>query len=91
MIAPHPPSTISLYLPPVTRRDQLLRSWIERESPSHNWQSCVSYRRKTHRRSTNTRIRKAALEFNLLHLSQVIRPSPVQTTTSTHHHPELFH
>ena len=57
----------------MTRRDQVLRSWIEKAGPRGNWQACISHRGKLHRKSTHTRIRRAALEFNLLHLSEVLR------------------
>lgn len=72
----------------MTRRDQTLRAWIERESPRRNWISCISHKGVTHRRTTPSRIRKAALEFSLLHIADVIRPKT--TTTHSHTHTELF-
>lgn len=57
----------------MTRRDQSARAWIKRSGPGSIWFSHVSLRGTTHRLATNTRIRKAAIEFNLLHLSQLLR------------------
>ena len=79
----------------MTRRDQVLRAWIERDTPRQNWQSCISYRRKVHRKSTNTRIRKAAIEFNTLHLSQVLRNTtrlnPQTDQSDQPNQSDLFH
>lgn len=58
----------------MTRRDQTLRAWIERESPAHNWQSIISHQGKLHRKSTSTRLRKAAREFSTLHLADYFTP-----------------
>ena len=44
----------------MTRRDQTLRAWIERDSPHQPWKSCVSYAGRVHQKSTGSRIRKAA-------------------------------
>jgi hypothetical protein len=73
----------------MTRRDQVLRAWIEKSSPRGNWQSCISHRGKVHRKSTHTRLRRAALEFNHLHLAEVLFPSPSSTSTP-HHQPDLL-
>jgi len=73
----------------MTRRDQILRAWIERPSPRHNWTSCVSYRRKTHKKTTNSRHRKAALEFSSLHIAEILFPTTTEQTTH-HHQPDLF-
>jgi hypothetical protein len=72
----------------MTRRDQVLRAWIEKDSPRGNWQSCISHHGKVHRKSTHTRIRRAALQFNLLHISEVLYPTPTQQTPP-HTQPEL--
>ena len=74
----------------MTKRDQVLRSWIERDHPRHPWQSCISYRRKVHRKSTHSRIRKAALQFNVLHLTEVLFPNDTAAHTPPHQ-PDLFH
>lgn len=74
----------------MTRRDQTLRAWIERENARHNFQSCVSHKGKTHRLSTHTRIRKAAREFNTLHTLQVLTPKPKTAKQSPDHQHHLF-
>lgn len=73
----------------MTRRDQILRAWIEKPTPLSNWQSCISHRGKVHRKSAHTRIRKAAIEFNHLHLAEVLFPTNA-TTTTPHHQPDLI-
>lgn len=72
----------------MTRRDQILRAWIERESPAENWQSIISYKGKLHRKSTYTKLRKAAKEFAHLHLTDFFTSKP--TVTPTTHQPSLF-
>jgi hypothetical protein len=67
----------------MTRRDQIVRSWIERESPRHHWKSCVSYRGKTHKKSTNSKIRKAAIQFISLHLINLLTQTAATPTDST--------
>ncbi len=73
----------------MTRRDQTLRAWIERESSAHCWQSMVSHKRKVHRKTTGTRIRKAALEFNRSHITHVLTGKPA-TTSPAPVQPNLF-
>jgi hypothetical protein len=72
----------------MTRRDQTLRAWIERPSPRHHWQSCISFRGRTYQKSTHSKIRKAAKEFNLLHLTHILR-NESSHLTQTHHQLEL--
>lgn len=75
----------------MTRRDQNLRAWIQRESTRHYWQSMISHKGKIHSRSTNTRIRKAALEFSTLHILTILRQEPsTLTPAQTEIFPELF-
>ncbi len=65
----------------MTRRDQLIRSWVERTSPAHCWRSCVSYKGKVRSKPTNTKIRKAALDFNRLHTIAILQPKKKPNTT----------
>lgn len=76
----------------MTRRDQVVRAWVERESPRHVWKSCVSYKGRTHRKSTLSRIRKAARQFNTIHLLNILtaQPQPATAQDTNDHHPELF-
>lgn len=70
----------------MTRRDQVLRAWIEKPTPRGNWHSCISHRGKVHRISTHTRIRRAAIEFNHLHLKSILFPSKEANTTQPQQH-----
>lgn len=69
----------------MTRRDQTLRAWIERPSQRHNFISCVSHRGTTHRKSTHTRHRRAAREFNHLHTIAILIPATTTPTSTPHH------
>ena len=73
----------------MTRRDQTLRAWIERAHPLHNFISCVSCDGKAHKRSTGTRGRHAAREFNRLHTIEILFPTTT-THAQPHTQPELF-
>lgn len=73
----------------MTRRDQTLRAWIERDSPHQPWKSCVSYAGKVHQKSTGSRIRKAARQFNILHLTSILRPQAATAEQSPHPEPSL--
>ncbi len=73
----------------MTRRDQTLRAWIDRPSRSDNWQSNVSHKGKVHTLSTRSRIRKAALQFNTLHIIAKLTGKPM-TPPATHVQPDLF-
>lgn len=68
----------------MTRRDQTLRAWIELESPRHCWQSMISHKGKLHIKSTGSRIRKAALEFNHLHVLALLTGKPSPANHSSH-------
>jgi hypothetical protein len=72
----------------MTRREQTVRAWITRKSPKLPWKSCVSLHGKTHTITTNTRIRKAAREFNFIHLSNLLAPK--ETSIITESQPDLF-
>ena len=71
----------------MTRRDQTIRSWISRTKPGTAWFSNVSLRGKLSKRSTGSMLRRAALEYNLLHVrellpppsSAILPPDPAQT------------
>lgn len=66
-----------------TRRDQTCRSWIARRKAHGPWHSYVSLRGTTHSLTTGTRNRRAARDFNMLHLSHVLstpKPTPESTT-----------
>lgn len=73
----------------MTRRDQTIRAWIERPTPRHRWQSCVSCAGTQHRIATHTRLRKAAIEFNRHHAIQILKQlhnpaKPTPTPTQPH-------
>lgn len=74
----------------MTRRDQTLRAWIERESPRHCWQSMISHKGKVHQKTTNTRIRRAALEFNQLHILSLLNSARQKPSSSSKHPTETF-
>ena len=74
----------------MTRRDQTLRAWIQRESPRHCWQSMVSHKTKVHQKTTGTRIRKAALEFNRLHILAILNSTRTNDTQASAHQSEIF-
>ena len=58
----------------MTKRDQILRAWIDRPGTHANWTSYVSYRGKVHERTTNTTLRQAAKIFCDLHAKHVLFP-----------------
>jgi hypothetical protein len=71
----------------MTRRDQILRSWITRPGPHAPWTSHVSHRGHHSRRNSHTTHRRAAIEFNKLHTAGILFPSPVSTVSE--HQAEL--
>lgn len=74
----------------MTRRDQVLRSWITRPAPGACWLSNVSFRGRVHQRTTHTKLRRAALEYNLFHTLEIIRPATTSTNSPTHQQPDLI-
>jgi hypothetical protein len=72
----------------MTRRDQTLRAWINRESKADNWVSNISHKGIHHKKSTGSKLRKAAREFSTLHIIQVLTTKP--STSPTEHQPDLF-
>jgi hypothetical protein len=76
----------------MTRRDQILRCWIERDAKGQPWQSVISYQGKIHKKSTHTLLRKAAKDFAKLHLAELFRSQKFQTAESnnTPSQTELF-
>lgn len=65
----------------MTRRDQTARAWIARSRKGQPYTSYISLRGRVHRLSTGTHLRKAARDFNLLHLRQVLSPTPTKLPT----------
>jgi hypothetical protein len=74
----------------MTRKNQTVRSWISRKKRSECWLSHVSHKGRVHSLRTPTMIRKAALEFNVLHTLNVLTakaneaPSLIQTEIPLH-------
>lgn len=59
---------------PGRRRNVAARAWIHRAKSHHKFQSRVSFGDgRVHRRTTGTRNRGAALEFNLCHLLELLQ------------------
>lgn len=57
----------------MTHNNQTCRCWIEKKPWHRHWYSHVTIYGKTHTLSTYTKIRRAAREFNILHLRQRIK------------------
>lgn len=76
----------------MTRRDQILRCWIERDAKGKTWQSIISFEGTIHKKSTNTLLRKAAKDFAKLHLTELFRSpkSQSQETITSPSQTELF-
>jgi len=70
----------------MTRRDQILRLWIRRPEPGACWLSCVSWRGRLHEKSTGTRHRRAAIEYNELHLRLLLSAPADNSEPSVHQH-----
>lgn len=72
----------------MTKRDQTTRAWIARSGAAHRWRSHVSHRGSLSIRETDTHLRKAALEFNVLHTIQIL--TATQPPTQSELQTELF-
>ena len=74
----------------MTRRDQVIRSWISRESSQHEYLSHVSFRGKVSTLRTPTKIRQAAREFNTIHTIRILTHSKAKTKAIPTVQPDLL-